>query len=246
MKSDQPLVVVGPRSGLFLPLPQLGLIVIDECHETSYKQEQNPRYHAIPTAAKLARLSGAKLVLGSATPGLGEVYAAEIGRIKLIKLTERVMGRPLPTATIIDMRDRALRGKNSFLSQPLVTALTETLTAGRQSLLFINRRGTASSRICNDCGYVASCPTCHLPLTFHGDTMQLLCHLCGYREAPAAVCPDCGHSDLKFLGGGTKRIETEVAALLPEARLARVDKDSADHKTLPSSTPSCTPARLIS
>ncbi len=233
LETQRPLVVVGPRSSLFLPLPKLGLIVIDECHETTYKQEQNPRYHAIPTAAKLAHLTGAKLVLGSATPGIGEVYAAEVGRIKLIKLTERVMGRAMPTATIIDMRDRVLRGKNSFLSQPLVTALTETLGTGRQSLLFINRRGTASSRICNDCGYVASCPTCHLPLTFHADTMQLLCHLCGYHEAPAAACPDCGHTDLKFLGGGTKRIETEIEALLPTARLARIDKDSADHKTLP-------------
>jgi len=233
LETTEPLVVVGPRSSLFLPLPKLGLIVIDECHETSYKQEQNPRYHAIPTAAKLARLAGAKLVLGSATPGLGEVYAAEMGRIELIRLTERVMGRALPAATVVDMRDRAMRGPNSFLSTPLLAALTETFAAGRQSLLFINRRGSASSRICNDCGYVATCPNCHLPLTFHADRLLLLCHLCGYRETPAAVCPECGHSDLKFLGGGTKRIETEIASLLPEARLARIDKDSANPKMLP-------------
>jgi primosomal protein N' (replication factor Y) len=233
LDTTAPLVVVGPRSSLFLPLPELGLIVIDECHETSYKQEQNPRYHAIPTAAKLARLAGAKLVLGSATPGLGEVYAAEMGRIELIRLTERVMGRPLPTASIIDLRDRAMRGNGGFLSKPLVAALTETLAAHRQSLLFINRRGTASSRICNDCGYVATCPTCHLPLTFHADRLLLLCHLCGWRETPGAICPECGHSDLKFIGGGTKRIETEIAALLPEARLVRIDKDSANPKLLP-------------
>ncbi|HUC87079.1 MAG TPA: DEAD/DEAH box helicase, partial [Candidatus Saccharimonadales bacterium] len=135
LEATTPLVVVGPRSSLFLPLPQIGLIILDECHETSYKQEQNPRYHAIPTAAKLAHLAGAKLVLGSATPGLQEVYAAEVGRINLIKLTKRVMGRPLPTATIVDMRDRALRGPNHFLSLSLLTALEETLERGRQSLL---------------------------------------------------------------------------------------------------------------
>jgi primosomal protein N' (replication factor Y) len=232
LEASQPLVVVGPRSALFLPLAQIGLIVIDECHETSYKQEQNPRYHAIPTAAKLAHLAGAKLVLGSATPGLGEVYAAGAGRIELLKLTKRVMDRPLPTATVIDMRDRLVRGKNSFLSRPLVAALTETLEAGRQSLLFLNRRGTASSRICNSCGHVAGCPTCHLPLTFHADSMKLICHLCGWRQAPVAVCPDCGGTELRFVGGGTKRIETEIAQLLPTARLARVDRDSADPKNL--------------
>ena len=232
LDAEQPLVVVGPRSSLFLPLRQLGLIVIDECHETSYKQEQNPRYHAIPTAAKLAHLAGAKLVLGSATPGLGEVYAAEVGRIELIKLTERVLDRVMPTATVIDMRDAVLRGKNRFLSQPLIAALEETLERGRQSLLFINRRGSASSQICNDCGYVSMCPNCHLPLTFHADHMKLICHLCNYRAAPAAVCPECGHSDLKFIGGGTKRIETEIETLFPHARLARIDKDSADPKNL--------------
>lgn len=233
LDTAEPVVVVGPRSALFLPLAKPGLIVIDECHETSYKQEQNPRYHAIPAAAKLAHLADAKLVLGSATPGLTEVYAAEAGRIELLKLTERVGGRPLPTATIIDMRDAAARGKNRFLAKPLLDALSATLAAGRQSLLFINRRGSASSRICNDCGWVATCPTCFLPLTFHADAMQLICHICGHRETPVAVCPECGHADLKFLGGGTKRIESEITALLPTARVARIDKDSADAKTLP-------------
>ncbi len=233
LEADEPVVVVGPRSALFLPVRQPGLIVIDECHETSYKQEQNPRYHAIPVAGKLARLTGAKLVLGSATPGLQEVYAAESGRIQLVKLPERVLGRPLPAATIVDMRDRTVRGANQFLSRPLLAALTETLGRGRQSLLFINRRGSASSRICQNCGYVASCSTCELPLTFHADLAKLICHVCGKRETPAALCPECGHSELRFLGGGTKRIETEIGQLLPEARLARLDKDSADPRRLP-------------
>lgn len=233
LEATEPLVVVGARSGLFLPLAEVGLIVIDECHETSYKQEQNPRYHAVATAAKLAQLTGAKLVLGSATPGLNEVYAAEIGRIALLKLTKRIAGRELPAATVIDMRDARARGANRFLSTPLIAALKETLGHGRQSLLFINRRGSASSQICNHCGTVTLCPRCELPLTFHADKLKLICHICNYRAAPAAVCPACNHTELRYLGGGTKRIEAEVATLLPAARVARLDRDSADPKLLP-------------
>ena len=233
LEAAEPMVVVGPRSGLFLPLAEPGLIVIDECHETSYKQEQNPRYQTITTAAKLAGLCGATLVLGSATPGLTEVYAAEIGRITLVKLTQRVHGQPLPTATVVDMRDRMVRGANRFLSIPLITALRETLGQGRQSLLFINRRGSASSQLCAHCGTVTLCPRCELPLTFHADELKLICHLCNFRASPEAVCPACGQSELRYLGGGTKRIEAEIATLLPTARLARLDRDSADPKLLP-------------
>ena len=232
LDSDNPLVVLGPRSGLFLPINNLGLIVIDECHESTYKQEQNPRYHAIPTAAKLASLTGAKLVLGSATPSLNEVYLAEVGRIELIKMTQRVSEHQLPDAKIIDMKDKEKIGTNHFISKPLLEALTETLANGRQSLLFLNRRGSASSHICNNCGHVSTCPTCMLPLTFHADLMKLVCHICNYRISPTAVCPECHHTDNKFLGSGTKRIETEVKNLLPNARVFRLDKDSADTKNM--------------
>lgn len=233
LESDQPLVVVGPRSSLFLPLVKPGLIVIDECHETSYKQEQNPRYHAIAVAAKLAQLTGAKLVMGSATPGLNEVYAAETGRIELIKLTQRVASRPMPVATVLDLRDRSLLSSSPLLSLPLVAALKQTLAAGRQSLLFLNRRGTASSQICNNCGNVSLCPTCQLPLTFHADKLKLICHLCSFHLTPPAICPECEHPEMKFLGSGTKRIEQEIAKLLPDALIERLDKDSVDTKTLP-------------
>jgi primosomal protein N' (replication factor Y) len=164
---------------------------------------------------------------------LVEVYASEIGRITLVKLTQRIAGRPLPTATIVDMRDRQARGPNHFLSKPLIAALKETLGQGRQSLLFINRRGSASSQICNHCGTVTLCPRCELPLTFHADELKLICHICNYRSAPAAVCPSCGQNELRYLGGGTKRIEAEIGTLLPSARLARLDRDSADPKLLP-------------
>ncbi|HEX7260078.1 MAG TPA: primosomal protein N' [Candidatus Saccharimonadia bacterium] len=233
LESQEPLVVVGPRSSLFLPLAKLGLIVMDECHESSYKQEQNPRYHTMPTAAKLARLAGAKLVLGSATPGLTEVYAAETGRITLYELPKRVENRPQPTSIIVDMRDSELRGPSSLISRPLLDALRQTLDNGRQSLLFLNRRGTASSQICNHCGEVTLCPTCQLPLTFHADHMKLMCHFCNYRQVPEAVCPHCGTSELRYAGGGTKRIETEIEQALPHVRVFRLDKDSAQPQELP-------------
>lgn len=225
--SEEPMVVVGARSGLFLPLARLGLVVIDECHETSYKQEQNPRYHAVTAAAQLARLAGAKLVLGSATPGVQEAYLASEGRLNLAELTKRVQNRSHPEIKVIDMRQAEVKQCGSQISRPLLQALTETLEAGRQSLLFINRRGSASSHQCDDCGYVSSCPTCHLPLTFHGDRTKLLCHICNYQLTPPAICPECSHASFKFLGGGTQRIEADIQRLLPKARLARLDKDSA-------------------
>jgi primosomal protein N' (replication factor Y) len=233
LNASEPVVVMGPRSSLFLPVAKPGIIIIDECHETTYKQEQNPRYHAIPTAARLAQLTAAKLVLGSATPGIAEIMAAQSGRIEHLKLTQRAHGGALPAATVIDLRDKAVTGSNKLISLPLLDALKGTLGAGRQSLLFLNRRGTASSQICNHCGYVTLCPTCFLPLTFHGDDLKLICHVCNYRATPSAICPECNHSELRFVGSGTKRIETEIASLLPDARLFRLDKDSADPKALP-------------
>lgn len=233
LEATDPLVVVGPRSSLFLPVAPIGLIVVDECHEQSYKQEQNPRYHTIPTAAKLAHLADAKLVLGSATPGLTEVYASQTGRIKRFTLTKRVENRPSPQIEVIDMREPALRGKSSMISLPLQQALQETLNQGRQSLLFLNRRGTASSQICNHCGNVTLCPTCQIPLTFHADHMKLICHFCNFRQVPAAVCPECNTSELRYAGGGTKRIETEIQQILPHVRVFRLDKDSAQPAELP-------------
>jgi primosomal protein N' (replication factor Y) len=232
LQSTEPLVAVGPRSALFLPFSSIGLVVVDECHETSYKQEQNPRYQAVTVAAKLGGLTGAQVVLGSATPGLWETFLAEQGRLNLVKLTERANKLPAPSVQIVDLRDKTNLSTSRFLSLPLLKALEQTLTAGRQSLLFINRRGTASSQICGDCGHVSICPRCHLPLTFHADHLKLVCHICNYRQPPPAVCPECGSGNLRYVGGGTKRVEDEVRRLFPTARLARLDKDSADPKTL--------------
>lgn len=228
--AGSPRIIIGPRSCLFIPVHRLGLIVIDECHEPSYKQEQHPRYHTITAAAFRARQHEARLILGSATPGLSELYLAEVGRIEHIFLKQRANQIAPPQAEIIDLRDKKLFRLSKFITQPLVDAVTATLEANRQSLLFLNRRGSASSQICGDCGTVSLCPNCALPLTFHADLMRLICHHCNFRRASAAICPVCNGSNLRLLGGGTKRIEAEVNRLWPQARVARLDRDSA---TLP-------------
>jgi len=224
--SDTPQILIGPRSTLFLPAHNLGLIIVDEEHDGSYKQGSAPRYHAVTAASKLASLTTAQLILGSATPSLQEVFLARENRLELLKLTKRASGQPLPTTHIIDLRDKSQLRRSRFISQPLLQALEHTLANGRQSLLFINRRGSASSYQCGDCGEVRSCPTCHIPLTFHADHVQLICHYCNYQEKPSATCTECGGSTMNFLGGGTKRIEAEIAKLLPSARIARLDKDN--------------------
>lgn len=222
-----PQVVIGPRSSLFLPLKKIGLIVVDECHETTYKQEQNPRYTADAVAARLAHLAKAKLVLGSATPSASQYFLVRHSRLALVELPARVNLQELPSPQIIDLREKELLRQSRFISRPLLDALSETLADGRQSILFINRRGSASSQLCADCGFVFKCPDCHLPLTFHADAARLICHYCNYQAMPAAVCPECSSSNLRFVGGGTKRIEAEITKLLPKARLARLDRDSS-------------------
>lgn len=228
----QPRIAIGPRSSLFLPLHNIGLIIIDESHETTYKQEQNPRYDALTTAGKLSNITNSRLIFGSATPGLREVNLAKSGHIMQQKLTKRVNDKPHEKGIILDLRIKDLFKQSTFITQPLLDALQETLSQGRQSLLYINRRGSASAQICSDCGYVSSCKDCQLPLTFHGDILRLICHHCGHRRASPAVCPEC-KGMLRFVGGGTKRIEAEVIKLFPAARVARLDRDSAtlDHLT---------------
>lgn len=226
LETTEPRVVIGPRSALFLPLAKLGLIVIDECQETSYKQEQAPRFETAVAAAQLARLHHAKLVLGSATPGLREAYLATRGRIGKILLKQRFNEIVPAPPIIVDLKNPQEFANHQIFSRTLSQHLVETLAAGRQSLLFLNRRGSASSQLCTNCGYVSLCPRCKLPLTFHADKARLVCHSCNFHQAPPAVCPACSQPALRFLGIGTKRVETELQQLLPTARVARMDRDS--------------------
>jgi primosomal protein N' (replication factor Y) (superfamily II helicase) len=222
-------VVIGPRSALFAPLPDLGLIIIDEEHEWTYKQEdKSPRYHARDVAIKLAQFSGAVVILGSATPDVGSFHKAQQGEYHLVELKERITPRgysPLPEVSIVDLREELKAGNTSSLSRSLLNAMKETLAEGEQVILFLNRRGTATFIRCRNCGFVFRCPRCSIALTYHSMEKRLICHRCRYSTAVAQTCPQCSRRYLRFLGIGTQRVEEEVSHFFPEARLLRWDRD---------------------
>ena len=227
--STKPLVVIGPRSALFMPVHNLGLVVIDECHEPSYKQETSPRYHAITTASKLCQLAGAKLILGSATPAISDYYLAQHFHRPIITMNQLARADAVRPATqIIDLTNRDnFTMESRLFTAPLLSAMRDALKHHRQILLFHNRRGTAGLAMCENCGYMATCPNCYTPLTLHGDKFQLICHICGYTEKPPLSCPDCHESAIIYKGIGTKKIEEEVARLFPTACIRRFDSDTA-------------------
>lgn len=228
LTSHQPVVVIGPRSALFMPIQNLGLIVIDECHEPSYKQELSPRYHAITVASKLASLSNAKLILGSATPAISDYYLAKhLGKPIITMNKLAVNGATKPDVKIVNLTNRDnFTLESKLFTKPLLDAIRQAIKDGRQTLLFHNRRGTASLAICEDCGYTLTCPNCYTPLTLHGDKFQLLCHLCGHTERPPLKCPDCHEPSIIYKGIGTKQIEEETKKLFPTASIRRFDGDT--------------------
>jgi len=222
-------VVIGPRSALFAPLPDLGLIIIDEEHEWAYKQEdKSPRYHARDAAIKLAQLNDAVVILGSATPDIGSFYKAQQGEYYLVELKERITPRgyaPLPEVSIVDLREELKAGNTSLFSRSLLVAMKETLAQGEQIILFLNRRGTATFVRCRNCGFVFRCPRCSIALTYHSVEKRLICHRCRYSVPVSQNCPRCFQRYLRFLGIGTQRVEEEVKHFFPEARLLRWDRD---------------------
>ncbi len=215
---------LGPRSSLFLPIHNLGLIIVDEAHDTSYKQENAPRYQAREVAAKLAQLTGAQLVFGSATHDIVTMRLAKLGRLESTYLTERHQKRELPTVQAVDMR-----GIYSPLSPELIRSLQARLERGEQALLLHNKRGSARRLTCEDCGSTQSCPRCDTSLVFHADEARLRCHMCNYAQFPPSICPVCGGSNLHYHGFGTKQLVEEVQKHFPQAQLARIDRDEA-HK----------------
>lgn len=218
-------IVVGARSALFTPLSSLGLIIVDEEHETSYKQEDGVRYNARDSALMLAKHLGITVVLGSATPSIETFHNANSGKLAPLVITKRVDSRPLPTMELEDMR-----GKKEVVSDRLSSLLSETLASGRQSLLFLNRRGFGSSIICKDCGRRFECLNCSVPLTLHKGKRKLLCHYCDLSIPAPSLCPDCSGANLASIGAGTERVEEEVLRILPEARVGRMDRDTASLK----------------
>lgn len=216
------LIVIGARSALFTPLHNLGLIIVDEEHEPSYKQESAPRYDAITVAAEIAKLTKSKLVLGSATPSLRTNYLATIGRIESCELKSRHQSE-LPEVEIIDIG----KEQNTMISKSLKKEIDNCLTNNQQVLLFLNRRGSARALICNSCAQAVKCQNCNISLNYHGDINKLVCHYCNNKLMPPARCSLCGSNDLRFVGDGTKKLETEVKSIWTKARIARIDKDNS-------------------
>lgn len=215
-------VVVGPRSALFAPVEDLGVIIVDEEHDTSYKQDEKPRYHARNAALIRGRQNKALVVLGSATPSLESMVNARDGKFCLLELPER-LGADLPAVEIMDMRSRPV---GDGLSTPLVEAMEMTLAQGRQTILFYNRRGFARAVQCRDCGEVVQCPRCDIALTSHLRPRRLLCHYCGYQKGVGESCPECGSKEFLSGGGGTEKVELALLAHFPEARILRLDHDT--------------------
>lgn len=228
-------VVVGARSAVFAPLEELGLIVVDEEHETSYKSDRRPRYDAREVAWERCKRAGAVLVLGSATPCIESFMRTDArvrpeNRYQLLELNQRVNGRPLPTVEIVDMGKEISRGNNSMLSGALQQALLECLAEGKQSILFINRRGYSTFVSCRKCGYVERCQACDVSMIYHRSDDMLRCHYCGAMRRPPKRCPECGSVHIRYFGIGTQKVQEAVQALLPGARLARMDLDTTGGK----------------
>ena len=222
-------VIIGPRSALFTPFPRLGMIVIDEEHESSYKSEASPKYHARETAMEIARLQGASVVLGSATPSLEAYYRANRGEYRLFTLKERLTGGSLPTVYTVDLRQELKEGNRSIFSRKLQELLADRLQKKEQSILFLNRRGYAGFISCRSCGHVMKCPHCDVSLSEHKGG-RLICHYCGYQEPKPKVCPKCGSRYISGFRAGTQQIEEKLKEMFPGVRTLRMDADTTRTK----------------
>ena len=239
-------VVIGPRSALFAPLPKVGLIAVDECHDGSYYQSEPPFYHAVEAAKTYARLTGAVCILGSATPSITQRWDADTGRATLLTLPKRIASAresqphqtlDLPPVSVIDMREELKAGNRGIFSRDLLQALGKTLERSEQAILFLNRRGTATYVFCRDCGYTLKCPQCDNPLTYHHTIVStsarenvLTCHHCGYTRQKPKKCPECGGTHIREYGLGSERVEAEVGNVFPGARVLRWDWETTRQK----------------
>ncbi|MBQ7792451.1 MAG: primosomal protein N', partial [Clostridia bacterium] len=231
IKNGEADVVVGARSAIFAPLKNIGIIVIDEEHETSYKAENAPTYHAREVAAFRAKNHGAALVLASATPSVESYYLAQKGTYQLISLTKRPTAQSLPEVFVSDMRKEMLNGNRSCLGMELQRELRKNKDAGQQSILFLNRRGFSSFVSCRSCGFVIKCKNCDVSLTYHKNRGSLSCHYCGYTVRKPASCPECGSGYIKEFGTGTQKVEEEILSLFPDFSVIRMDVDTTGAKT---------------
>lgn len=232
--SNNPLVIIGARSALFLPTNNIGLVILDEFHDDGYTQTNNPKYRSTRVASQLAINNNAKLILGSATPTLTDMYFAKKKNIPIIRMKKLAVPSANSKIKVITIDKK---NKNEFtlslsLSKALISSINKQILKGKQSLLFINRRGSARVVSCRNCGWHALCQNCELPLTLHEDRFILLCHTCGFQIKPTSQCPDCNNTDIIYSSPGTKGIEKELKKLLPQATIARFDSDNLTHERL--------------
>jgi primosomal protein N' (replication factor Y) len=229
LQAEEPLIIIGPRSALFSPIRHLGLVVVDEAHETAYKQDQAPYYHATRVASKLAALHKATIILGSATPLVNDYFMATEKQRPILRMTtiaKTTNAAAQNNVIVVDLKDRSKFAKHNYLSDSLIQGIKETLARHEQVLLFLNRRGTARVIFCERCGWQATCPHCDTPLVYHGDTHLMRCHSCEYKTSSPGSCPSCHNASIVFRTIGTKAIAEEVQRLFPEAKLQRFDTDN--------------------
>lgn len=227
LEATEPIIIIGPRSALFAPVKNLGLIVVDEAHEPAYKQEQTPRYSALRVASQLGAISGAKVILGTATPSVTDYFVAgqkkAVIRMKTLAIAHN---HGDPVTQIIDIKDRANFTKNPYLSNQLIETMNTELAGKKQVMVYLNRRGSARLILCDNCGWQSLCPNCDVPLVYHGDKHVARCHICGFAEAPPPDCPKCHNPDIIYRSIGTKALIENIAKLFPRYSLARFDSDN--------------------
>lgn len=222
-------IAIGVRSAIFAPFEDVGILIVDEEHDPSYKQEEGVRYHARDMALVRAKQSDAVVVLGSATPSFESFHHSQIGKYRYLHLPGRIDARPLPKVAVVDLR-RKEEWTRPFLTRPLLSAVEKRLRAGEQAMIFINRRGFSPALLCGDCGYLPQCIRCSVSLTYHKKVTRLVCHYCGFQMVPPKGCPECQGVRLIYLGMGTEQVEEELRKLFPAARIARMDRDTTQKK----------------
>lgn len=219
-------IVIGARSAIFAPMENLGIIIIDECHESSYNQQNNPKYSAIEIAKLRSKYHNCPLVLGSATPNVKDYYYALNNDYELLELPMRSNGKPLPSIEVVDLREELMAGNRKVLSRRLQEELIKTKNNHEQSILFLNRRGYSTFVMCRSCGATVKCPHCDVALTYHAYTSTLTCHYCGYTIPNTTRCQNCGSDKIRFVGTGTEKLIETVNLLLPDAKILRMDMDT--------------------
>jgi len=223
-EEDRPIIVLGPRSAMFSPIKNLGLTIIDEFHDQSYKQDSSPKYNSVIVGGMLAKLTSSKLILGSATPNISDLYTLTQKDVPVLELSSRKT--QTKDVSLVDSRDKDSFGKSKIISTELIDGIKESLGNLEQVMIFHNRRGSARLQLCSSCDWINSCPNCHVPLVFHADEYNLRCHTCGFKAKPQLLCPLCSSEALSLRGYGTKQIVTELEKLFPDAKIARFDADN--------------------